>query len=67
MDYTKQYIGISKKKRINKPYYALAPNAAHFLFKRSFIFDSQQAIFVKILGTIHRLHFLKYAFTVLAG
>ena len=53
------------KKRINKPYYVLAPNEAHFLFKRSFIFDSQQAIFVKILGTIHRLHFLKYAFMVL--
>ena len=55
------------KERIKKPYYVLAPNEAHFLFKRSFIFNSQQAIFVKILGTIHRLHFLKYAFMVLAG
>ena len=54
-------------KRLNQPYYVLAPNEAHFLFKRSFIFDSQQAIFVKILGTIHRLHFLKYAFMVLVG
>ena len=55
------------KERIKKPYYAFDPNEAHFLFERTFIFDSQQTLFAKIPRIIHRLYFPKYALMILAG
>lgn len=55
------------KERIKKPYYAFDPNKANFLFERTFIYDSQQALFAKIPRIIHRLYLPKYAFMILAG
>lgn len=50
--------------RINKPYYAFDPNQAHFLFERTFIFDSQQTLLTKIPRIILHLYLPKYAFII---
>lgn len=52
--------------KINKPYYAFDPNESNYLFERTFIFDSQQALFEKIPRIIHHLYLSKYAFIMLA-